>query len=364
MRVCDNSNTDEGKEPSSSSSQKEENNTDNSQNDDQKEDDNQEEDDSQDKEPTPEYVTVTFDTKGGSTIDSVQVEVGKKVAKPLDPQRQGYTFDGWYLGDEKWSFVGYTVTENITLTAKWVPITYTITYVGDATHSNKEAYTIEDEFELLSGKVETYYEFFGWYEDEKFTKQVTKIEKGTVGNKTLYAKIEYVPLRFELDGDSYKVVGYDKKTASVVIPSTYNGKAVTSIGDGAFRDCTRLASVTIPNSVTSIGKYAFECCTSLTSIEIPNSVTSIGDFVFSSCTSLTSIVIPNGVTSIGTYAFDDCDSLTSIEIPNSVTSIGDYAFRNCTSLKIYCEAKSKPSGWDSDWNSSYRPVVWGYKQGN
>ena len=67
------------------------------------------------------------------------------------------------------------------------------------------------------------------------------------------------------------------------------------------------------------------------------------------------------VTSIGDSAFRGCISLTSIEIPAGVKSIGLYAFSGCSSLTIYCEASSKPSGWDSVWNSGNRPVVWGHK---
>ena len=89
-------------------------------------------------------------------------------------------------------------------------------------------------------------------------------------------------------------------------------------------------------------------------------VTSIGEYAFSGCSSLTSIMIPESVTSIGNSAFSDCSSLTSIMIPESVTSIGSYAFSRCSSLTIYCEASSKPSGWNSSWNSSNRPVYWEY----
>ena len=118
-----------------------------------------------------------------------------------------------------------------------------------------------------------------------------------------------------------------KSQTSYTIPNS-----VTSIGDGAFRDCTGLTSITIPNSVTSIGDGAFEYCTGLTSITIPNSVTSIGSYAFDGCTGLTSITIPNSVTSIGSYAFNSCTGLTSITIPNSVTSIGNGAFEYCTGL--------------------------------
>lgn len=66
------------------------------------------------------------------------------------------------------------------------------------------------------------------------------------------------------------------------------------------------------------------------------------------------------VTSIGIYAFLYCSSLTLIVIPLSVTSIGSAAFSGCSSLTIYAEASTKPSGWKDNWNSNYRPVVWGY----
>ena len=75
------------------------------------------------------------------------------------------------------------------------------------------------------------------------------------------------------------------------------------IAFGAFRGCSSLTSITIPNSVTSIGDYAFSGCSSLSSVTIPNSVKSIGDRTFYGCSCLTSISIPNSVTSIGESAF-------------------------------------------------------------
>ena len=134
---------------------------------------------------------------------------------------------------------------------------------------------------------------------------------------------------YDYGGSSYSPFKnyYSSSIKSVIIK---NG--VTSIGNGAFYDCTSLISITIPDSVTSIGEYAFCNCTSLTSITIPNSVTSICYSAFYGCTSLTSITIPDSVTSIGGSAFSGCTSLTNITIPNSVTSIGNNAFRGCTSL--------------------------------
>ena len=127
-----------------------------------------------------------------------------------------------------------------------------------------------------------------------------------------------------------------KYSGSIEIPAsvTYNEVkySVTSIGWYAFKNCSGLTSVTIPNSVTSIGESAFSWCSGLTSVTIPNSVTSIGNQAFQHCSGLTSVTIPNSVTSIGNQAFQYCSGLTSVTIPNSVTSIGDYAFSNCSGL--------------------------------
>ena len=128
----------------------------------------------------------------------------------------------------------------------------------------------------------------------------------------------------------------DEYTGEVAIPATVTHGGVTyrvtSIGGSAFKGCTGLTSITIPEGVTSIGSSAFEQCKALTSITIPEGVTSIGSSAFERCTSLTAITIPEGVTSIGKSAFDMCSSLTSITIPEGVTSIGSDAFWYCTSL--------------------------------
>ena len=147
--------------------------------------------------------------------------------------------------------------------------------------------------------------------------------------KTLYYDIT--------SSNSVKVAACDTTAnGDVVIPSSveYNGTtySVTSIRNYAFKYCSGLTSVTIPNSVTSIGDGAFFDCSGLTSVTIPNSVTSIGNWAFSDCSGLTSVTIPNSVNSIGVSAFFDCSGLTSVTIPNSVTSIGESAFSNCSGL--------------------------------
>ena len=107
------------------------------------------------------------------------------------------------------------------------------------------------------------------------------------------------------DGTGYTVTGIGTCTdTEIIIPSEYNAKPVTSIGESAFYNCRGLTSVTIGNSVMSIGDLAFAGCRGLTSITIPDSVTSIGRQAFSNCTGLTSVTIGGSVTSIGDYAIN------------------------------------------------------------
>ena len=75
------------------------------------------------------FYTVSFDSNGGTAIESVEVINGRTVEQPADPAKEGYVFAGWYLGEEQYDFAK-TIRNHTTLTAKWTPATdtpYTVT---------------------------------------------------------------------------------------------------------------------------------------------------------------------------------------------------------------------------------------------
>ena len=264
------------------------------------------------------------------------------------------------------------ITQDVVVNAVIMPTVYRITYVLDGGTNPDDApsrYTIETPTFALPVPQRDYHAFEGWYTEDSFVNKIEQISQGSAGNVTLYAKWQRTStegLRYEqLQDGSYAVSGYDGDSGEVLIPLTWKGQPVTTIGDSAFNGCTGLTSITIPDSVTGIGSGAFYGCSGLTSITIPDGVTSIGDEAFYYCTGLTVITIPDIVTSIGKDAFSGCSGLTSIVvkegnskyiakdnclidkstatlvlgcktsvIPNdgSVTSIGVGAFQGCTGL--------------------------------
>ena len=160
-----------------------------------------------------------------------------------------------------------------------------------------------------------------------------------------YEKVQIGDLYYSLDATNKtaEVTGYQKEIKTAFIPIVVEYKSltyrVTGIGDEAFRFCSSITSVTIPNSIISIGDQAFRSCDGLTTLNIPNSVTMIPADLCCNCSNLTSITIPNSVTLIGEYAFGFCDALTTVTLGKKVATIKDYAFTYCKNLR-YMRYKS------------------------
>lgn len=198
---------------------------------------------------------------------------------------------------------------------------------------------------------------------------------------------------------------------------------VTIIEQGAFEDCGVLSNIWLPNSITYIDLHAFSSCFSVenlyydgtiedwinitfegvdsnpmcngkniymknsqneyeivTELVIPDNISVIPKYHFMHFNSIEKLVIPSTVKKIETSAFEYCKNLKEIIIEDGLTSIEDYAFLGCECEKIYiplsvtaigtevfwnygniyCEAKSKPNGWSSNWSYYNGNIIWGY----
>ena len=105
--------------------------------------------------------TVTFQSEGGSEVAS-QIRANTPADQPADPTKEGYTFIGWYKGEEKWNFAD-AVTEALTLTAKWQLNQYTITF---DTAGGSEVPSITQDYGTAitapANPTKTGYTFAGW----------------------------------------------------------------------------------------------------------------------------------------------------------------------------------------------------------
>ena len=191
---------------------------------------------------------------------------------------------------------------------------------------------------------------------------------------------------WDADGDGE--LSYDEAKGVLSLNGVFSGDStltsfdelqyfigLTRLGKAAFRDCSHLQSITLPDHLEFIGDEAFRGCESLQSINIPAHVTSIGEAVFADCRSLTHMTvddantsydsrfgcdaiihtesqtlvagcmntqIPSDTEEIGTSAFEGCVGLEMITIPATVRAIGSNAFANCTSLSTISSQSKKP----------------------
>ena len=301
---------------------------------------------SDDDDAEPNYHTVTFDTQGGTEMDSVTVQEGEVIGKIDAPTKQCAEFMGFStdpVSITMWDAENDTVLWDMTLYAVWEDahtwgeweetLAPTCTTEGTDTRTCSVC-GAEDtrQTDMLAHDIDGVEWSFDDHEHWKICRSCLGEAERTPHDfdETGLCEcgaIDCSGFSFDSIGDNeWEVSDYYGDRTDVIIPSVHSGGAVTGIGDWAFSNCSNLTSISIPDSVTSIGQGAFQSCSGLTSITIPDSVTSIGNYAFSYCDGLTSVTIGEGVTSIGVGAFSDLDGLTSITIPDSVTSIGDYAF--------------------------------------
>ena len=242
-------------------------------------------------EETPDdavkFVTVTLDYNDGRPLHTVKVESGKKMARPIDPEREGYTFGGWKTNGKEWDFEEHAFVTDITLTATWINASSLFDYTlnGDGTMT-----LINYTGSILSVSIPE-----------------------TISGNTVIA----------LGDGIFKDLGTRMMT-DLSIPST-----VTNIGAHAFEGVTA-KNVNIQGELSFIGESAFSGCKGLTSVNLAEGLTLIPYDAFS-LTALETLDIPESVEVIDENAFYGCSSLKTIVIPRDV-EIRNGAFSGCDAL--------------------------------
>ena len=317
---------------------------------------------------------VTFDSHGGTPVDSQIIKHGEKAIEPTTPEKLGYTFVGWTLQGEPWVFYKNTVTEDITLDANWQIIDYTVTF------KNYDGTVLEVQNNIHYGDSVVYhgptprnttddhyiYTFSGWDTDTSFV----------VGNTTVVALFsrEYVPYTVvyldENDIVLYSsLVGEDESedfvgttpsktdTTGQQLQYQFSGWEVVEKTQelvrykASFECCTEglifennsvyqyvgtAKNVYIPSkwnnqTISEISERAFEG-TAVEKVVISEGMCSIKNSAFYMCSSLNSLELPSTITSIEYSAFCLCTSLQSFTVPNNITVISEQCFAGCSSL--------------------------------
>ena len=174
--------------------------------------------------------TLTLDPNGG-TVENSTKPITKKfttdsgLSSLPNPERAGYTFDGWYNGNIRYTKIIAGTISDITLTAKWTPITYTVTFKpnGGTASATTMKYTTDKGLSTLATATRTGYTFNGWYLNNK---EYKKIEAGTIGNLTLTAgwtENSYT-IKYNLNG------GTGTTPSAQTVKYTANAKLATNTG--------------------------------------------------------------------------------------------------------------------------------------
>ncbi len=294
--------------------------------------------------------SVTYNNIEGAvnpTSNPTKVYYGSAAVTLASPTKPYYNFVGWYSDPDfvsKLTSIPANPTANINLYAKWEGKSYTIAFnagTGFGSMSNMTVKTGDTvtlpACSFSSGSLQ----FVGWGTESggnaRYSDKLTFEYLG--GDLALYAvwREQLTPTEGLFystinGGTEYEVIDIGTATATdIVIPSTYQGKPVTRIGDGAFKN-VNITSVIISEGITEIGDFAF-ASTYIRSVELPTTLKTIGASAFENLNSYIGeggsrsikLALPYGVTTIGAAAFRYA-YINNIVIPGTIKRLPTDSF--------------------------------------
>ena len=240
------------------------------------------------------------------------------------------------------SEVGHNIFGNCTSFPVFDNVRYADTYAIGVSDKTLSSYTIREGTKWMDSFV-----FNGCTNLTSF--HVPQTLMG-IDDRTFYGTLPIVNITIADSNPYFSLVDgvlIDNRTSAVVLcPRNKVGSydipnGMKTIFNSAFRNCSGISSISMPNSVTIIGQYAFNNC-ALTSMVMSDNVVLIDQYTFSGCSNLQQINFPAALEKISLGAFSGCASLQSITLHENVNNILS-AFSNCTGLtSITCEAINPP----------------------
>ena len=185
--------------------------------------------------PVPEKYIVQFMLENGQVLQTQTVESGKQVQRPVNPTKDNYNFDGWYLVDGSGNLTtqfdfNSQITSNTLVYAKFSAKTFSIQYIldGSATNNNPSQYTYGKGIAQFNDAVWEEHTFDGWYSDSNYQNRVTSISNSQSGDVTLYGKMSKKSYKVEyvLNGgtnDSRNPTSYNLGDYYKIYPATRQG---------------------------------------------------------------------------------------------------------------------------------------------
>lgn len=294
------------------------------------------------------YYTITFDANGGEgTFTSQKIAKGDTITKPADPRKDGYDFDGWYTSlDEKWSFSGNVVTRDMTLTARYLPHTYTIHIdFGDGTYNEKNSYTLSAPYlSDYSLPTPTYYghRFAGYVDQNKKAIPLT-------GNYSFTEDLElstnwdplYVLTLDSDGGTSYEPIAkYDYNPIESLPTPTKDGATF----QGWYLGETKIEFPYTPTSFESFTlKAKWRYASDTFTYEFFNNdeeVKITGYLAKEANVEVPETINNKPVTLIGAQAFQNNTSIESIDLSSNISDFEEGALNGCSSLQELMVSKT------------------------
>ena len=307
--------------------------------------------------------TFTFDTRGGTQIEPLELKEGEAVTRPSDPTKQMFTFNDWYTDttySQVYSF-GTMPAQDVTVYARWTPQTSVLIEYDSmgGTAVSPSVGQVGSTFARPDAPERTGYVFDGWFTDSECTQRYA-FTVFPAENMTLYA-------------------GWRKDTANFAFITYYgNGKQLADpvpvpkgssfaelddkykivfgddiVSDGWFTDEQRYFEYT-PGVVDGELSLYTTYYTSGLSFEdggvtgytgssqqviVPDvnehmPISYVGEGAFRA-QNVTSVTLPDSIRQVSDYAFYDCQYLATVNLTANVTSVGEYAFANAKRLESY-----------------------------